>query len=105
MTRDQAKAATREKFLSGIKAAIEEGRYDALNIRDLAKSVGMSTGAFFSNFESKDQAFEIVTGYRAPTAKAYLALLQMAQNAATVLPAGASTLRGVASNLLNELRP
>ena len=49
------KAATREKTIAAAKALWREpGSYSVNGIREVAAMIGMSTGAVFSNFDTKD---------------------------------------------------
>lgn len=53
--REKAKQATREKAITAAKALwAEPGSYTTNGIREIAKHMGMSTGAIFANFASKD---------------------------------------------------
>lgn len=74
--RDKQKAATRAKIIGAVRDAIVAGEYDAMTMRSLATSIGMSTGAIFAHFTGKDELFEAATGYAAPTAMAYMELVE-----------------------------
>lgn len=53
--RQQAKANTRSKVIDGARALWKEpGTYQTNGIREIAVYIGMSTGAVFANFDSKD---------------------------------------------------
>lgn len=53
--RTARKAATREKTIAAAKALWREpGSYSVNGIREVAAMIGMSTGAVFSNFDTKD---------------------------------------------------
>lgn len=58
--RQRAKALTRQKVLSAAREAFIEHGYLKATIRDIAKIAGMSTGAFFASFESKEACLEAI---------------------------------------------
>lgn len=51
--RVEAKEKTRQKAITAARKAFAVTDYHAVSIRDLAKAMGMSTGAIFANFTSK----------------------------------------------------
>lgn len=61
--RDLAKAQTRERVLKTFKVMFDTIGYDKTDIRTAAKVMGMSTGAVFSNFESKAAIYEAIYGH------------------------------------------
>jgi AcrR family transcriptional regulator len=75
--RQAAKARTREKVLKASAELFEEVGYERAVIRDIAKRAGMSTGAFFANFESKAEAYETITGHPPVSAEAGAHLLKL----------------------------
>lgn len=61
------KAANREKLLTAARAVwAEPGSYEAGTIRVISKAAGLSTGAFFANWPSKEALWLEVMGYPAP---------------------------------------
>lgn len=70
--RAQAKAATQAKVLAAAREAFHHSGYDAVKMRDLAKSAGMSTGAIFSSWPSKSALFAAATGEPEPDVKGFL---------------------------------
>lgn len=65
--REVAKAATRAKLLAGARELwAAPGSYEAIGIRDIADHIGMSTGAVFSNWESKADLWREAMGYEPP---------------------------------------
>jgi len=64
--RDLAKRATKEKALTAARNAFGSMDYNAASIRTLAKSMGMSTGAIFANFESKADLWRQAMGCEPP---------------------------------------
>ena len=51
--RVEAKEKTRQKAVEAARKAFAVTDYHAVSIRDLAKAMGMSTGAIFANFTGK----------------------------------------------------
>ena len=65
--RQAAKAVTRAKVIAAARTLwAEPGTYEIGNIRDIAKTAGMSTGAVFANFDSKADLWREVMGYEPP---------------------------------------
>ena len=62
--RQQAKASTRAKVLAAAKATFETAGYERATIRDIARVVGMSTGAIFANFEDKAALYTAIYGHK-----------------------------------------
>jgi AcrR family transcriptional regulator len=58
--RQRAKLATREKVLNAARQSFIEKGYLKSTIRDIAKLAGMSTGAFFASFPSKEACLEAI---------------------------------------------
>jgi AcrR family transcriptional regulator len=61
--RSVQKEATRTRVLEAAKTLFEASGYDATGIRDIAKNVGMSTGAVFANFKDKASVYRAVYGH------------------------------------------
>jgi AcrR family transcriptional regulator len=57
LTREESKAATREKLLAAASKAFARYGFAAISVDEIAESAGFSRGAFYSNFKSKDQLF------------------------------------------------
>lgn len=70
--RASQKIATRDKLLSVAREAFESMAYDQVTFRLLAQRAGMSTGAFFSMYDSKSELFEAAIGIPAPNLDAFL---------------------------------
>lgn len=94
--RQQAKAATQAKVLAAAREAFHHSGYYAVRIRDLAKAVGMSTGAIFSSFPSKAELFEAATGEKAPDILGFLEKIVDAARLASVDPARGQALAELA---------
>lgn len=71
--RDEAKAATRAKVISAAQKAFHNEAYDEVTLRILARSIGMSTGAIYAQFEDKAALYEAAMGKPAPDVGAFLA--------------------------------
>ena len=62
-----AKAATRAKVIAAARRLwAEPGSYEAATIRVIAAEAGMSTGAIFANWDSKEDLWREVMGYEPP---------------------------------------
>lgn len=70
--RDLAREATRGKVVAAAGKLFCENGYDRVRVRDIAKAVGMSTGAIFANFTGKAALYEAATGQNAPDVVAFL---------------------------------
>jgi len=65
--RTARKAATREKTITAAKALWRDpGSYSVNGIREVAAMIGMSTGAVFSNFDTKDDLWRAAFGCAPP---------------------------------------
>ena len=65
--RDMAKAATRAKILDSARRLWgDPGTYEFFGIRDIAAGAGMSTGAVFANWPSKEALWREAMGYAPP---------------------------------------
>ena len=57
LTRIESKERTRTLLLEATRACVSEKGYEGTSIADIAEHAGFSKGAFFSNFETKEDAF------------------------------------------------
>jgi AcrR family transcriptional regulator len=64
--RQAARDHTRAKVLGCARDLFATHGFDAVTIRDLARAVGMSTGAIFANFKDKEAVFEAAFDRKAP---------------------------------------
>jgi AcrR family transcriptional regulator len=65
--RQHSKIATRAKVVEAARTLwAEPGTYEFWGIRDIAGSVGLSTGAVFANFASKADLWREAMGYEPP---------------------------------------
>lgn len=84
--REKAKARTKAKIIETAKALwATPGSYETGTIRHLAKAMGMSTGAIFANFPSKDDVWRAVFPGREPPIDS--ALTRAASDMRTMLEA------------------
>ncbi len=66
LTRDEAKAQTRERLLESASRVFVERGFAGATVEEIAESAGYSIGALYSNFDSKEQLFlELMTARRA----------------------------------------
>ena len=54
LSRAESQAATRERLLAAARAAVVRQGFAGASVRDIAEAAGFSQGAFYSNFESKE---------------------------------------------------
>lgn len=57
LTRAEAKAKTREQLLEAAARVFARKGYAGASVEEIAESAGYSTGALYSNFDSKEQLF------------------------------------------------
>ena len=55
MTRQQSREQTRTKLIAAARAAFARNGYGATTVEQIAEGAGFSKGAFYSNFNSKDE--------------------------------------------------
>lgn len=60
--REQAKAASRAKVIEAAREAFTTVGYAQATMRDIAALAGLSTGAIFNSFDSKDELWTAVFG-------------------------------------------
>ncbi len=76
--RAASKAETRAKIATAGKDLFFSVGYSNTTIRGIAKAAGMSTGAFFASYASKDELWREITGLPTPDEWAKDALSQIA---------------------------
>jgi AcrR family transcriptional regulator len=70
LTREEKRAQTRERLLEAAERVFLRRGFQGSSVEEIAAEAGFSRGAFYSNFESKDQLFvellheRIYRGYR-----------------------------------------
>jgi AcrR family transcriptional regulator len=57
LTREESRARTRERLIRAAAAVFAERGFYGASIEDIAERAGFSKGAFYSNFESKEDLF------------------------------------------------
>ena len=57
LTRAEAKARTRDQLLDAAARVFAQRGYAGASVEEIAESAGYSTGALYSNFDSKEQLF------------------------------------------------
>lgn len=66
LTREQAKARTRERLLESASRIFIAKGFAGASVEEIAESAGFSIGALYSNFDSKEQLFlELMSARRA----------------------------------------
>ena len=55
---DRRRAKSRAEILAAARAAFAERGYDGVSMRQLAEDVGLSHGALYQHFETKEQLFD-----------------------------------------------
>jgi AcrR family transcriptional regulator len=57
MTREQSRARTRERLLTAARSVFARAGFHGASVEEIASEAGFSTGALYSNFESKEDLF------------------------------------------------
>jgi AcrR family transcriptional regulator len=57
MTREQSRANTRERLLTAARSAFARSGFRGASVDEIASEAGFSTGALYSNFDSKEDLF------------------------------------------------
>jgi AcrR family transcriptional regulator len=60
LTREQSKAATRERLLAAARGVFASRGFHAASVEEIASQAGFSTGALYSNFEGKEDLFLVL---------------------------------------------
>jgi AcrR family transcriptional regulator len=76
--RHAKKVVTHDRIVTTARRLFREQGYDGVSMRSLAVEIGMSTGALFGHFESKEKIWEAAIGGPPPNYKLaeQIALLQ-----------------------------
>lgn len=82
--RQVRKAGTRTRITEAARPMFVAKGYAAVTIRDVAKAVGMSTGAVFANFVDKAHLYATCTGRDPPDVAGFLRELSCCSPALTV---------------------
>ena len=57
LSREQSKAATRERLLDAARSVFAAGGFHGASVEEIAAAAGFSTGALYSNFDGKEDLF------------------------------------------------
>lgn len=57
MTREQSRAATRERLLDAARSVFARSGFHGASVDEIASTAGFSTGALYSNFDGKQDLF------------------------------------------------
>jgi AcrR family transcriptional regulator len=57
LTREQSRANTRERLLTAARSAFARSGFHGASVEEIASEAGFSTGALYSNFDSKEDLF------------------------------------------------
>ncbi|WP_454689947.1 TetR/AcrR family transcriptional regulator [Achromobacter aloeverae] len=91
MSREESQAATRCKLLAAASKLFARDGYAAASVDRIAAAAGFSKGAFYSNFESKEQIFlEILEAHGDASLGALLSALDGAGDAKAAIEAVAA---------------
>ena len=55
--REQTKAANRAAILEAARAVFNDMGYDAATVRDIIRRTGLSVGAFYNYYRSKEEVY------------------------------------------------
>ena len=68
LTRDESKEVTRLRLIEAAERLFIRKGFDEASVEDISETAGYSRGAFYSNFENKEQVFLAVIDRRRPKA-------------------------------------
>jgi len=68
LTREESKEITRVRLIEAAERAFIRKGFDDASVEEISETAGYSRGAFYSNFESKEQVFLAVIDRRRPKA-------------------------------------
>jgi AcrR family transcriptional regulator len=57
LTREESRALTRERLLTAARSVFARSGFHGASVEEIASEAGFSTGALYSNFESKEDLF------------------------------------------------
>jgi AcrR family transcriptional regulator len=60
LTREQSRANTRERLLAAARGAFARNGFHGASVEEIASDAGFSTGALYSNFDSKEDLFLVL---------------------------------------------
>ena len=68
LTREESKELTRLRLVEAAERLFIRRGYDDASVEEISEMAGYSRGAFYSNFDSKEQVFLAVIDQRRPMA-------------------------------------
>jgi AcrR family transcriptional regulator len=68
LTREESKGLTRLRLIEAAERLFIRKGFDGASVEEISESAGYSRGAFYSNFEDKEQLFLAVIDHRRPKA-------------------------------------
>ena len=68
LTRDESKEVTRMRLIEAAESLFIRKGFDDTSVEDISETAGYSRGAFYSNFDDKEQVFLAVIDRRRPKA-------------------------------------
>src|SRR5262249_33712448 len=68
LTREESKELTRIRLIEAAERLFIRKGFDGASVEEISESAGYSRGAFYSNFEDKDQILLAVSAHRRPKA-------------------------------------
>ena len=66
LTREESKEITRLRLIEAAERLFIRKGFDGASVEEISENAGFTRGAFYSNFENKDQIFLAVIDHRAP---------------------------------------
>lgn len=76
--RQRAKGETWARIIAAGRLLFDAHPYDRVNLRQISKAAGVTTGGFFSHFNTKQHLWETCCGgMRMPTPAAYMEIVHM----------------------------
>ena len=60
MTREESRAATRERLLAAARSVFAASGFHGASVEEIASEAGFSTGALYSNFDGKEDLFLVL---------------------------------------------
>lgn len=86
LSREESKQRTRELLLDAAKSAFARGGFGGASADVIAERAGFSKGAFYANFDSKEEIFlELLKRHMAREAKVIAELVESAPDTAQIL--------------------
>src|ERR1039457_1147071 len=68
LTREESKEVTRMRLIEAAERLFVRRGFDDASVEEISETAGYSRGAFYSNFDNKEQGFLALIGRRLPNA-------------------------------------